>query len=83
MLAFSRLVIFFKISKYAFSNTIRELKKSLDPDQAQPVVGPDLCSNCLQNLSAEGTSRKRINLSFILQQNVKNMASTSKKLNAL
>ena len=37
-------------SKYSFScNTIRELN-SLDPDQAQQNVGPDLDPNCLQSL---------------------------------
>ena len=30
-------------------------KKSLDPDQAQHFVGPDLGPNCLQWLSAETT----------------------------
>ena len=30
---------------------------SLDPDQAQHFVGPDLGPNCLQRLSPEGTSR--------------------------
>ena len=36
-------------------NTIRVLN-SLDPDQAQIFVGPDLDQNCLQRLSADGTS---------------------------
>ena len=33
------------------------MSKSLDPDQARHVVGPDLGSSCLQRLSAEDTSR--------------------------
>ena len=33
------------------------MSKSLDPDQA----GPDLVPNCLQKLSAEDTSRQRVN----------------------
>ena len=28
------------------------MSNSLDPDKAQHFVGPDLGSNCLQNLSA-------------------------------
>ena len=30
---------------------------SLDPDQAQHSVGPDLDPNCLQKLSADNTRR--------------------------
>ena len=30
------------------------MSNSLDPDQARHSVGPDLDSNCLQRLSAEG-----------------------------
>ena len=32
-----------------------ECQTGLDPDQAQPSVGPDLGPNCLQKLSADGT----------------------------
>ena len=35
-------------------NTIR-VSNSLDPDQAQQNVGPDLGPNCLQRLSADDT----------------------------
>ena len=37
------------------------MSKSLDPDQARHFVGPDLGPNCLQNLSADDTSRYRAN----------------------
>ena len=49
---------FFKtnFSKNSFRNTIR-VSNSLDPDQDQRSVGPDLGPNYLQRLSAEGKSR--------------------------
>ena len=55
---FCRRLIFFKINflKNSFRNTIR-VSNSLDPDQAQHFVGPDLGQNCLQKLSADDTSR--------------------------
>ena len=34
---------------------------SLDPDQARHFVRPDLDQNCLQKLSADDTSRQRVN----------------------
>ena len=48
---------FFKltISKTSFRNTIR-VSNSLDQDQAQCFVGPDLGPNCLQRLSADNKS---------------------------
>ena len=36
----------------------------MDPDQARHFVGPDLGQNCLQRLSADNTSRQRVNLVF-------------------
>ena len=45
-------------SKNSFRNTIR-VSNSLDPDQAQHFVGPDLGPNCLQRLSADDTSRHK------------------------
>ena len=33
------------------------VSNSLDPDQAQHFVGPDLGPNCLQRISADDTSR--------------------------
>ena len=38
------------------------MSNSLDPDQAQQNVGPDLGPNCLQKLSAIDTSRHIVNL---------------------
>ena len=46
-------------SKESSRNTLR-MSNSLDRDQAQHFVGPDLGPNCLQMLSADGTSRQRI-----------------------
>ena len=56
-LLFCCLLIFFKINffgKNSFRNTIR-VSNSLDPDQAQCFVRPDLNPNCLQRFSADGT----------------------------
>ena len=39
----------------SFRNSIR-VSNGLEPGQDQRSVGPDLCSNCLQRLSAEDTS---------------------------
>ena len=33
----------------------------MDSDQARRFVGPDLGPNCLQRLSADDTSRQRVN----------------------
>ena len=46
--------------KHLFRNTIK-LSNSLDPDQAQHFVEPDLGLNSLQRLSAGDTSRERLN----------------------
>ena len=48
--------------KKSLRNTIR-VSNILDPDQAQHFVGPDLGPNCLQRLSADDTSRQRVNIS--------------------
>ena len=47
--------------KISFMNRIR-VSNSLEPDQARQNVGPDLAPNCLQKLSADDTSRQRVNL---------------------
>ena len=47
--------------KISVRNTIR-VSNSLNPDRARHKVGPDLGPNCLQRLSADGTSRLRVNL---------------------
>ena len=59
---FCRLLIFSKstFSKNSFKNAIR-VSNSLDPDQDQCVVGPDLGPNCLQMLSADDISRQKVN----------------------
>ena len=36
------------------------MANSLDPDQARHFVGHDLVPNCLQKLSADDTSRRRV-----------------------
>ena len=51
-------VVFFKLTfskKKSFRNTIRA-SNSLDTDQAQCFVGPDLDPNCLQRLSEDDRS---------------------------
>ena len=54
---FHLLTFFSKLtfSKASFRNTIR-VSNSLDPDQDQHIVGPDLGPNCLQRLSADDKS---------------------------
>ena len=55
---------FFKINffKNSFSNTEGiTVSKSLDPDQAQCFVRPDLGPKFLQRLSADNTSRQGVN----------------------
>ena len=42
-------------SKNSLRNTFR-VSGSLDPDQAEHFVGPDLVPNCFQRLSADDTS---------------------------
>ena len=44
------------------------MSNNLDPDQARQNVGPDLGSDCLQRLSADGTGWERVNV--INQSNV-------------
>ena len=63
---FCHLLIFSKSTflKSSFRNTIR-VSNSLASDQAQHFVGPDLGPNCFLNLSVDGNSRYRDNLSSI------------------
>ena len=42
------------------------MSNSLDPDQAQHFVGPDLGPTCLQRLSADDTSSQRVK-AFVLK----------------
>ena len=37
------------------------MSNGLDPDKARHCVGPDLGPGCLQRLSADNTSRQRVN----------------------
>ena len=60
---FCRLRTFLKIN---FFSKIR-VSNSLDLDQDQHSVGPDLDSNCLQRLSADDTGRQRVNFILIRQ----------------
>ena len=46
-------------------NTFR-VSNSLDPGQARHFVGPDLGPNCLQRLSADDTSRQRVNVLYLM-----------------
>ena len=39
---------------------ITKVSNSLDPDQDQRFVGPDLGPNCLSRLSADNTGRQRV-----------------------
>ena len=41
------------------------MSNSLDPDQPQLFVGPDLGLNCLQRLSADNTSRQRVKVGMV------------------
>ena len=45
------------------------MSNSLDPDQVRRVVGPDLGTNCLPRLSADGTGRQRVNQSCGIKSN--------------
>ena len=48
-----------RFRKTAFMNTLN-VSKRLNLDQARHHVGPDLGPKCLQNLSADDTSRQRV-----------------------
>ena len=52
-------LIFFKINflKNSCRSTVR-VSNSLDPDQVQHFVGPNLGPNCLQRLSADDTRQR-------------------------
>ena len=63
MLFLSSAIFFSNIilSKNSFRITIR-VANSLDPDQARCFFVPDLGPNSLQRLSADNTSRQRVNI---------------------
>ena len=50
-------LIFFKINFLKILSGMPSVSNSLDPDQAQQNVEPDLGANGLQSLSADDTSR--------------------------
>ena len=41
------------------------MSNSLDSDQSRHFVGPDLVPNCLQSLSAGGTSKRRVKVGVV------------------
>ena len=41
---------------------------SLDLNQARHFVGPDLGPNCLQRLSADDTSKQRVNVGVVFRK---------------
>ena len=55
MIIYCLLILFTKF----LSGIPPECQKSLDPDQDQCFIGPDLGPNCLQSLSAYDTNRRR------------------------
>ena len=61
MHAFLSCAEFFKSTflKYTFRYTIKG-SNSLDPDQANIFVGPDLGPNCLQMSSGDDASRQKV-----------------------
>ena len=44
--------LFFKIKVFTHTNLTIRVPNSLDPDQAQQIVGPYLGPNCFQKLSS-------------------------------
>ena len=54
------LLLFFFITIFSLENTIR-VSNSLDLDQAQHFVGPDLGPSCLQRIQSDDTNRQRVN----------------------
>ena len=65
---FARLLIVIEIN--FFQKYLRETIRAsndLDPDQARYYVWPDFWPRCLQGLSADDTSREKVNNSYLLQ----------------
>ena len=64
---FSVCCFFFSKSTFLnnyFRTTIR-VSNSLHQEQARHFFGPDLCSNCLLRLSADDTSRQRVQFMLV------------------
>ena len=58
-------VLYVLLQKRGRENGRIRVSNSLDPDQDQHFVDPDLCPNCLQRLSADNKSplaRKKLNM---------------------
>ena len=52
-------------SFFSKSFFFRKIKLSVDPDQAQHSVWPDLSPNSLQRISADSTGKQRISVGFL------------------
>ena len=67
---FCHLLIFFKstFSKNSIRIVIR-VSNSLDPDQTQHFVGPDLVPNCLQKLSETTLGGKELTCQYFRPEN--------------
>ena len=64
--AFLSSAIFFKNQLFRkILSEIPSVSQSLDPDQAQHFVGPDLGPNCLQRLSADDISGQGVKLNTL------------------
>ena len=61
------LTFFLKLafSNNSFRNTFR-VSNSLDPDQEQHFMGPDLGPNCLQKMTKVTASKERVNAQLVL-----------------
>ena len=55
-----------------------KMSNSLDPDQAQRFVGPDLGPNCLQRLSTDDTSRQRVKQEEFVYHKKQNLVAQDK-----
>ena len=72
LLTFFKIIIF---QKNIFTNTIR-VSKSLDPDQAQCFVRPDLGPNGFQRLSADNKENERKQTTKALKRRQSNLVCT-------
>ena len=55
-----------------------KMSNSLDPDQAQRFVGPDLGPNCLHGLSTDDTSRQRVKQEEFVYHKKQNLVAQDK-----
>ena len=61
---FCSLLIFFSKSTFSKKKHFR-VSNRLDPEQARRFVGPGLVPNCLQKVSTDETSERRVKFKFI------------------